>query len=306
MIYQIKNLVIGDGLNIYLHQWAPEKPEKLFLLIHGSVEHGKRYDEFARKLVDRGYIVIAPDLRGHGLTAENNGEFSHFGDKDGFLRVIDDLSQILDSIIKEYPDLPRVLFGHSLGSFISRKFISLRGDDFQAMILSGTSWGNIIELKGGIVLAKLLSWFTDVNTPNKKFDRFLWSQLNAKVKNRKGDFDFINSDESEIEKYIADPLNGHPITIEFGVQMSRALLLVRDDEVFRNTPNDLHIYMASGIEDPLSNNGKDIRLIADKYKEFGTSHIVTKLYEGARHEIINEKNKEEVMTDMIAWLDEVM
>jgi len=302
MIYQTKSIVLKDGLKIFMHQWIPEKPEKLLFLIHGSVEHGQRYDEFARKLVDKGYVVIAPDLRGHGLTAENNGEFSHFGDKDGFLRVVDDLSFILDDIIKEYPDLPRMIFGHSLGSFISRKFISVRGNDFRAAILSGTSWGNTIELKGGIVLAKLWSWFADKNKPNETFDRFLWSQLNAKVKNRKGDFDFINSDESEIERYLADPLNGHPMTIEFGVQMSKALLLVRQDEVFIDTPDDLPIYLASGLEDPLSNKGKDIKLIADKYKKFGTTNVEIKLYDGARHEIINEKNKAEVMQDMIDWM----
>ena len=303
MKYQVKSIIVGDGLKIFLHQWIPEKPIKTLLLIHGAVEHAKRYDEFARKLGDQGYIVIAPDLRSHGLTAMESGVFSHFGDEDGFLRVIDDLVDIHGYILKEYPNLPRAMFGHSLGSFLTRKFISLKGDDFKTVILCGTSWGNTFELKGGIVLGKLWSVFSDKNKENPKFDGFLWKQLNAKIKNRKGDFDFINSDEHEIEKYIADPLNGNPISIEFGMQMSKGLLITRQDKVFENTPNDLCIYLASGVDDPLSNKGRDVLFIADKYKKFGIKTVDVKLYEKARHEIINEKNKVEVMSDMINWLE---
>ena len=306
MIYQTKSIIVKDGLPIFLHQWIPENPTKTFLLVHGAVEHAKRYDEFARKLVDEGYIVIAPDLRGHGLTAEESGVFSHFGNEDGFLRVIDDLLEIHNYILKQYPNLPRVMFGHSLGSFLTRKFVSLKGTDFKAVIFCGTSWGNTFELKGGAFLGKIWSFFSDKNKANPKFDSFLWGQLNAKVKGRKGEFDFINSDEQEIEKYLADPLNGNPISIEFGMQMSKGLLMTRQDEVFENTPNDLCIYLASGIDDPLSNKGKDILLIADKYKEFGLKNVEVKLYESARHEIINERNKEKVLSDMINWLNKIL
>jgi len=302
MEYQVSNIILRDGLKLFIHQWIPEKPTKTFLLVHGAVEHAKRYDEFARKLVDEGYVVLAPDLRAHGLTGTESGVFSHFGDENGFLRVVDDLLEIHEHILKQYPDLPHAMFGHSLGSFLSRKFISLKGGDLKAVILSGTSWGNTFELKGGAVLGKVWSLFTDKNKPNKKFDSFLWGQLNAKVKNKKGDFDFINSDEKEIEKYVADPLNGNPISIEFGMQMSEGLLITRRDDVFANTPNDLCVYLASGVEDPLANNGKDIQFIADKYKKFGLKTVDMKLYEKGRHEIINEKNKAEVISEMINWL----
>ena len=305
MKYKTSVVKVSDGLNIHLHHWLPEKPDKLFFLIHGSVEHAKRYEYFAEKLTEKGFVVIAPDHRGHGMTAKEQGEFSHFGDENGFMRAIGDTGEILDHIIKMYPDLPRVIFGHSLGSFMTRKFISIRGDDFKAAILSGTSWGNTLELKGGLMLIKLWSLFSNKNTPNQKFNDFFWGQLNAKVKNRKGTLDFINSDEKEVEKYAADPLNGNTITLEFGAQMSKALLIVRQDEVFKGTPDNLPIYLASGMDDPLSNKGKDINLIAKKYQTFGVKDVTVKLYPGARHEILNEPIKDQVIGDMINWLEKV-
>ncbi len=302
MNYSTSVVKISDGANIHLHQWIPAHPDKLMLMVHGAVEHAQRYDYFARELNKHGFAVFAPDHRGHGLTAKESGIFSHFGDKDGFLRVVDDLSEILDDIEKRYPGLPKAIFGHSLGSFLTRKFISIRGDEFKAAVISGTTWGNTLELKGGLMLTKLWSLFADKNKPNQKFDDFLWGQLNKKVKNRKGTLDFINSDEKEVEKYVADPLNGNTITIEFGIQMSKAILEVRKDTVFSSTPDNLGIYLASGVEDPLSNKGKDINLIAEKYQLAGVKDVTVKLYKGARHEIINEPIKDEVIADMLNWL----
>ncbi len=302
MSYSTYTLKVRDGLNIHLHKWSPENPTKLLFLIHGSVEHAKRYDEFARKLNQEGFVVIAPDHRGHGLTAKESGIFSDFGDKDGFLRVIDDLKEILDDIKTEYPQLPRAVFGHSLGSFMTRKLISVRGDDFKCAIISGSTWGSLIELKGGRFMSKIWGFFSGKNKPNQKYDDFYWGVLNNKVKGHKGTLDFINSSEEEVEKYVADPLNGNTMTIEFGIQMTEAVLEVRKDEVFENTPKSLKILLASGVDDPLSNKGKDIKMIAEKYKQFGIKNVEVKLYEGDRHEIINETNKEEVMTDIILWL----
>jgi|LGOV01.1.fsa_nt_gb alpha-beta hydrolase superfamily lysophospholipase len=304
MTYKTSKIKVSDGLNIHLHHWSPENPTKLMLLVHGAVEHAKRYDAFARALNEQGFVVIAPDHRGHGLTAIESGVFSHFGDDDGFLRSIQDLEEILNHIKTEYPNLPRAIFGHSLGSFMTRKLISLRGDEFQAAIISATSWGNTFELKGGLFLTSVWSQFTDKNKPNQTFNDFLWGTLNAKVKDRKGTLDFISRDEKEVEKYEQDPLNGNTITIEFGEQMSKAILMVREDEVFNNTPNNLNIYLASGTGDPLSNKGKDIEKIAKKYTDSGKKNVTLKLYSDARHEILNEINKEEVMTDMIDWLND--
>lgn len=302
MNYKTSVLEIKDGSQIHLHQWEPEKPTKVLLLVHGAVEHAKRYDYFASKLNEKGFVVVAPDHRGHGLTAKASGEFSHFANEGGFLKVVQDLEEILEHVKQIYPDMPRAIFGHSLGSFLTRKLISLKGSEFRAAILSGTSWGNTLELKGGIFLAKLWALFSDKNKPNLKFDDFLWAQLNRKVKKRKGTLDFINSDDKEVEKYMADPLNGNPITIEFGIQMSKAILIIRKDEVYKNTPDNLPVYLASGMDDPLANKGKDIFLIAEKYKKFGVKDVTVKLYPGARHEIINEPIKDEVIGDMINWL----
>ena len=275
MSYSTFTYKMNDDKNIHLHKWLPvnSKPTKLLLLAHGAVEHGKRYDSFAEQLTECGFVVIAPDHRGHGLTALEDGVFSHFGDADGFMKVVQDLDEILTNLKIEYPDLPRAIFGHSLGSFLVRKFISIRGNEFKAAIISATSWGNSLEIYGGLFLSKIWSLFTNKNKPNKFYNDFLWMTINSKVKDKKGTLDFINSDEKEVEKYQEDPLNGNIMSIEFGEQMSKALLIVREDEVFNNTPNDLNIYIASGLDDPLSNKGKDIKKIAKEYEVSGCNNV---------------------------------
>jgi alpha-beta hydrolase superfamily lysophospholipase len=303
MSYTTSTLKLRDGLNLHIHTWTPENPTKLLFLIHGSVEHAKRYDEFAKILNKRGYVVIAPDHRGHGLTAKESGVFSDFGKENGFMRVIGDLEELLDYIIKKYPNLPRAIFGHSLGSFMTRKLISIRGKEFEKAIISGSTWGNLVELKGGILLSKVWGALAGRYQANQKYNDFLWKMINNKVKGHKGTLDFINRDEKEVENYIADPLNGNTMTIEFGIQMSVAVLLIREDVVFENTPNNLKILLASGTDDPLSNGGKDIETLANKYRANGIKDVTIKLYKDARHEIINEINKEEVISDMIQWLD---
>jgi alpha-beta hydrolase superfamily lysophospholipase len=306
MSYSTSAFKVSDGLNIYLHKWLPQdgNPTKLLFLVHGSVEHARRYDEFAKKLNEQGFVVIAPDHRGHGLTAKESGVFSHFGDKDGFSRAVLDLEEILDYIKKTYPSLPRAVFGHSMGSFLVRKLISLNGDEFKAAIISGTSWGNTIEYKGLILLVGLWSLFTNKNVPNQAFTDFYWGAINAKIKNRKGKIDFINRDENEIKKYEEDELCGITMTLEFGVMMAKSILMLRKQEIYNNTSKDLNILLTSGTDDPLSNKGKGIILIAEKYREAGVKNVTTKLYPGARHEIIHEINKEEVMQDMLDWLNQ--
>jgi len=304
MSYSTFTYKMKNDKNIHLHKWLPtnNKPSKLLLLVHGAVEHGKRYDSFAKKLTEQGFIVIAPDHRGHGLTALEDGIFSHFGDFNGFMSVVNDLDEILTNLKLEYPDLPRAIFGHSLGSFLVRKFISIRGNEFKAAIISATSWGNSVEIYGGLFLSKIWSLFTNKNKPNKFYNDFLWSTINAEIKGRKGTLDFINSDDNEVRKYQEDQLNGNIMSIEFGEQLSKALLIVREDKIFENTSDDLNIYIASGLDDPLANKGKDINKIASKYREFGSKNVTVKLYPKARHEILNEVNKDEIIKEMFEWL----
>jgi len=306
MSYSTFTYKMKDEKNIHLHKWLPEnkKPSKLLLLVHGAVEHGKRYDTFAKQLTEQGFVVIAPDHRGHGLTALEDGIFSHFGDSDGFMKVIEDLNQTLNNLKIEYPTLPRAIFGHSLGSFLVRKFISLKGKEFKAAIISATSWGNSVEIYGGLFLSKIWSLLTNKNKPNKIYNDFLWMTINSKVKDRKGSLDFINSDVNEVKKYQEDPLNGNIMSIEFGEQLSKALLIVREDKVFENTPNNLNIYLASGLDDPLSNKGKDIKKITDKYVNSGSKNVEVKLYPKARHEILNEVKKDEIIKEMLKWLND--
>lgn len=306
MIYHTSTITMHDGVEIYIHTWMPEHspPTKSFFLVHGSVEHAKRYEEFAKILVAKGYVVIAPDYRGHGLTGKSTNSFGHIGNKDGFNKIVDDLKETLVHFSEFYGDLPLTIFGHSFGSFLVRKLVS--DLDLQAcnVIISGTSYGKLHELKGGVILSKTLSKFISKDIPNQKYSNFFWGVLNSKVKNKKGTLDYLTRDEVEIEKFIDDDLCGSPISIEFGTQMAKANNELRKDKYYKKTSNKIRLMLISGTDDPLSNKGKDIDKIALKYKKFGTENITIKLYKDARHELLNELNKEEVTNDIINWLEQ--
>jgi alpha-beta hydrolase superfamily lysophospholipase len=303
MSYSTSSFTASDSKEVFYHKWEPKNKEfdKVLLLIHGSVEHGKRYDEFARLLNENGYLVVAPDHRGHGLTAQHHGVFSHF--EDGYERVIQDIIDLNSLVDKKYEGSKKYIFGHSLGSFLTRKFISLKGGEFEKAIISGSSWGNDIEAKGGMFFSKLLGLILGLNKPNKFYNDFFWGVLNSKIKNRKTTVDFISRDEKVVEDYLNDDLCGRVMTIGFGIEMTRILLDIRKTSVFENTPNKLKILLASGTEDPLSNKGKDIEKIAQMYRKNGLEDVKVKLYQGARHEILNEINKEEVQNDLINFLN---
>lgn len=302
---EINRYTANDGLQIHVYKWLPGTPVKAVLfLVHGSVEHALRYKFFAEFLTSHGIAVIAPDLRGHGQTALKNGQMSYIAPKDGWNVIMDDLAILKEKIIKEFPEIPLFIFGHSMGSFVVRDFISRYPDKFSGTVLMGSTIGKPLLAKATLLFMHLMLVFRKNTSESPFLHKLIYSDLNKQVKNARTEVDFISRDENEVNKYIADPLCGRTLTIDYAMQLARGSLKTAKLSSVSNIPNELPILVVSGEADPVAGrNAAGVKEMVSLMKKGGQTHLDFKLYPDARHELINEINKKEVMNDILNWMN---
>lgn len=293
-----------DNIEVYVYKWIPNEVKAIVQLTHGAIEHAMRYTQFAERLSEEGYAVYALDLRGHGQTGEKSNQPNIFSkEPNGWLKIIDDLRTLTKQIQVDFPDRPIFLFGHSMGSFLARDYISRHGELFQGVILSGTGRAAPLLTYAGIGLAKLMM-LGGRHNPSPFLHQMIFGELNKQVQNPRTDYDFLSRDPAEVDAYIADPWCGRTVTVEFAHEMVSGVLWINKKQAFAQTPNDLPIYLYSGMEDPVGGpKASFVGEVAEAYRRAGVQDVSMKLYEDARHEMLNELNREEVMDDVVAWLD---
>ncbi len=287
-----------------LDEPGPEKPRAIIQIVHGMSEHIDRYDHYARYLVEHGFVVCAEDHVGHGDTAPSPDDFGHmpvFGGKKVLLEDVNTLRLIVSAC---YPDVDYVIYGHSMGSFISRAYITRYGEGLSAVVLSGSGNPPVAMSKAGRVLAVAIA-----AVRGKKYRSELLSKLTT------GDFggeedeggdpnDWLSTDKEVLKTYADDPKSGFIFTTG-----GYATLLSLTSEVgqlswAKKVPKDLPMLFISGDEDPVGEMGKGVLEAAELYRKAGVKTVDVKLYEGKRHELHNEVNKIEVFNDVIAWIEE--
>lgn len=294
----------SDGVQVYVRNWLPEgKPRALMLLAHGMAEHGARYERFAEKLTAAGFAVWAPDHRGHGKTGEM-GELGYFADNEGFLRVIDDLHEVAVQASSTHPGLPLFLLGHSMGSFLSQGYIALHGGELSGCVLSGTSGPMPAALLGGgKTVAALGCLFKGRHAKAPLADKLSFGSYNDAFKPNRTRFDWLSRDDAEVDKYVADPLCGFLCSYGFFKDLLEGFSFIHDPATMRRIPQALPVLLVAGAADPVGAASGSVDRLAAMYRELGIKDVEEKLYKDARHEILNELNRDEVMADIIAWLE---
>ncbi len=277
-----------DGTTIVGYRWSgPDDPKAIVQLAHGMGEHAARYARLAEELIADGYVVYANDHRGHGRTAggeENHGVLGPAG-WDG---LVDDLGAVSALARKEHPGIPLIVLGHSMGSFALQQYLLDHSADLDAAVLSGTSAADM--LLSGI----------DTSQPVDL------SAFNAPFEPGRTGYEWLSRDEAEVDKYVADPDCGFSVNPEGFTQMAAGGTATADPKRVANIRPDLPIYLFSGSADPIAGEGALIELVGDRYREAGVRDVTVKLYPDARHETLNETNRDEVTADLIAWLDRVV
>ncbi|HNQ06028.1 MAG TPA: alpha/beta hydrolase [Tetrasphaera sp.] len=274
----------GDGTEIVTDKWSGgADPKAVVIVAHGMGEHSARYQRFGQALVDAGYVAYAPDHRGHGRTAGDPAAYGDFG-VGGWEALVGDLGLVVARARAEYPALPVAIFGHSMGSMALQQYLIDHSADIDAAALSGTTAVDI-------ALADL--------DPDAEPDL---SGFNGAFEHRTG-YEWLSRDEAEVDTYVADPACG------FGLHAGSMrgfkegpTAASAPDQVAKVRP-DLPIYLASGDMDPLAGGGELIELVGQRYRDAGVRDVEVHLYPQARHEILNETNRDEVTADLLGFFD---
>ena len=300
-----------DGSSkIHYVKWLPDEGEPttaILQIIHGMAEHIERYEAFADFLTQHGIIVVGDNHMGHGKTVEkNNGIKGYFCENDPVTVLVRDEHRLKKTMQQEYPELPYIILGHSMGSFIIRNYLCRYGRGIEGAIIMGTG----MQPKGTLRLALFLASVQKLFQGSKKVSKMLCS-LSAKgsldrIPDHKSEFDWLSTDEDNVKRYDADPDCGFPFTVNGYQALFHMILNLHDQDNLDKMPKNLPILITSGKEDPVGEYGKAPQGLYDKYKEMNMTDVSIKLYDGDRHEILNEKDKQQVWNDVLAWTQKVL
>lgn len=282
--------------------WQTDVPKKgIVLICHGMAEHIGRYDDFANFLSQNGYLVYGYDQRGHGMSLSSMDDMGYMSDIDNFKILVSDVSEIVNFLSEKHPDLPIYLFGHSMGSFVSQRYIELFGSTIDGCILSGSTLNKGFLINTGHFLAKMIVKFKGRRYRSQLLHKLSFGAYNKAFKPTRTDYDWLSRDEKIVDSYNQDEYCGQVFTASFFQDLLQGF-----KDIYRNIeiiPNDLPILIFSGAKDPVGNAGKNVHKLYDKLVQTGIKDIQFKLYPEGRHEMLNEINREEVYQDVLNWLN---
>jgi alpha-beta hydrolase superfamily lysophospholipase len=292
------------SLQLFVYRWAPQSsaPKAVVLIAHGMAEHAARYARFAQELCAAGYVVYAADHRGHGQTVER-ADLGWF--EGGLAAVIADQERLRLRASGEYPGLPVFVIGHSMGSFVVRRYLCAYGHEIAGAVLSGTAGGKIGLVKAAKVLAFLESLRVGQRGKSPVLHATTFGEYNKRFKPARTDADWLSRDPAEVDKYVADPLCGFEVTTTAWREVMLSVIEMQDPANLARMPKELPLFLLSGSVDPVGGSAGVLASV-ELFKASGLTDVTHKLYEGGRHEMLNETNRDEVQRDIVAWLDGVL
>lgn len=280
------------------------KPRAVVQIAHGIAEHIDRYRPFMEFLADNGFVAAGNDHLGHGKSIRVPEEQGFFAEKDGWWRVVDDMDKLHDIMSKEYPELPYVLFGHSMGSFLTRTYLIKHPDKYDGVILSGTGHQSPALVLGGNAAASVMAKLNGAMGDGAKLDSLAFGSYLSKIENPRTKFDWLSRDAEQVDKYIADPLCGFVGKIGLYRDMMQGIKFITDKKNIAQMNKEKPVYFMSGNGDPVGDYGKGVVRAYKAFCDAGLHDVFMRLYPGGRHEMLNETNKEQVYQDILNWLNE--
>lgn len=280
------------------------KPRAVVQIAHGIAEHIDRYRPFMEFLADNGFVVAGNDHLGHGKSIRVPEEQGFFAEKDGWWRVVDDMDKLHDIMSNEYPELPYVLFGHSMGSFLTRTYLIKHPDKYDGVILSGTGHQSPALVLGGNAAASVMAKLSGAMGDGAELDSLAFGTYLNKIENPRTKFDWLSRDTEQVDKYIADPLCGFVGKIGLYRDMMQGIKFITDKKNIAQMNKEKPVYFMSGDGDPVGDYGKGVERAYKAFCDAGLHDVFMRLYPGGRHEMLNETNKEQVYQDILSWLNE--
>lgn len=294
-----------DGHPIHVSAWLPDgEPSAVIQIAHGMAEHAGRYERLARELVVQGWAVYANDHRGHGRSVPEGEAPGHLG-RDGFVHAAAVVRALSRRIEREHPSARRILFGHSFGSFLVERLLYTDPGLAHAAVLSASNGKPPPIAAAGRVLARLERLRLGAKGKSKLIDALTFKDFNRHFKPNRTDFDWISSVEAEVDAYRDDPMCGFLLSVQSWLDLLDALGSLTDPKNLARIPRDLPIYIFAGTKDPVGDFGRGVERLAGAYRAAGLRRVELRLYEGGRHEMLHEKNADEVVSELIAWITSV-
>ncbi len=289
--------------DIYAKSWAPaggQEVTAVFQILHGMAEHVTRYDAFASYLCAQGFAVFANDHIGHGRSAANDEELGYFGEENGWKAFARDAKALTDLARREYPGVPVIVFGHSMGSFVARYYTELYGNEIDGAVYCGTSGENPAA---GIAvgLASFIAKRRGSHYRSEFINRLAFGSYNKKCGTPRTAFDWLTKDAEMVDRYVQDPWCGFLFTAAGYHDLFSLLKHVSSSKWYQKVPYPLPILLTSGEMDPVGDYGKGVRQVYRDLKKTGHGDVTIKLYPDDRHEILNETDRDAVFTDIAAW-----
>ena len=294
-------LQVGNDVALKGYIYEPEQEIKgIIQICHGMAEHIKRYDDFMQFLCNNNFVVIGYDQRGHGMTAGSVEKCGYMDDSDNIEVLVHDVHKVNNYIKELYPNLPIYLFGHSMGSFVSQRYVELYDNEIDGLILSGSSYNKGLKINMGNWLASLITKIKGRTYISRLINNLSLGSYNKKFKDAKTEVDWLSREHENNIKYIEDEYCGMIFTVSFFKDLTNTFSLIASDLELIN--NDLPIYIMSGDSDPVGDFGKGTTKLFNNLKKVGINDLTLKLYKDGRHEMLNEINKEEVYNNILDWI----
>jgi alpha-beta hydrolase superfamily lysophospholipase len=279
-------------------QWSPDdgNVKAVLQIHHGMAEHCRRYIKAIEAFVEKGYAVFMNDMINHGKSNTDKEQLGYFGDKDGYKFIIKDAKKLMDIAKEEYPDKPYVICGHSMGSMVMRSFINECGNCFDGAVFIGTSGANPLA-NVSILLTNIIGKVKG-NTYKSNWLKKVGFGAYDKPFEHRTDYDWGCRDEAWIDEYVADDYCGFTFTAMGYRDLANLVIDCNSDKWYANVHHHMPVLLASGEMDPVGNYTKGVKEVYDKLVATGHDKVEIKLYPEARHEILNELNREEVYKDI--------
>lgn len=295
----------NDGHNnIAVSVFEPEGDIKGIVQIsHGMIEYMGRYEELAEVLNNKGYLCIGNDHLGHGNTAASDDDLGYMGLGKSKI-VVDDLMSVTRYTKDTYgKDIPYYLLGHSMGSFMARRYMQTYGKELNGIIISGTGYTPEIILGLGKFVVAVIKAFKGDRYRSGLLESMAFGSYNSKISDLRTKSDWLTRDNNEVDKYISDKFCTYKFTANGYETLFDVLSYIQKTDNVKKSPLDLPVLFISGDADPVGSYGKGVETVANQMRKAGIKNIEVILHKGGRHELIHEIDKEKAFEEITDWLD---
>ncbi len=296
---------LGGG-RIHACRWTPEGEIRgIVQIVHGIAEYVERYDDFASYLNSMGFLVVAEDHMGHGKSICDETPIGCF--TGGWQNAIEDTYRLMKDTMAEFPSVPYILFGHSMGSFMARTVLAKHPDSgITGAVICGSAWMPGAVIGAGKLLADMICKKNGEQKPSKLLQTMMFGSYNKKIEHPRTPCDWLTRDNKIVDAYVADPLCGFIPSAGLVRSMMEGLQYIQNSKNLDAMRKDLPVFFIAGGDDPVGSYGTGVRQAVEGFKKHGMELVDVKIYPLCRHEILNEINRREVYEDVADWIEKIV